>query len=226
MQTVADAVVGPGLTRGLLVVASLLALLVAAALLLRQRDLKRMLAYSSLEHMGLLALAAAIGGPLALAAALLHVLCHGLAKASAFVTAGRIVELEGTSAITDVRGLLARRPGVAVPFLVSIVALLGFPPFGLFFSEVAILVAGVRAGMVWQTAAAAALVLVALAAVARHCSRMLLGGGAGSPARDRDAHGPRAPLVMALSATAVVGFLGGGVAALLVTAAGALGGAS
>ena len=83
IQAVADIVLGPGLMRGLLLTAGLASLTVAAALILRQRDYKRMLAYSSIEHMGLIAVGAAVGGPLASAAVLLHVLGHGLAKATA-----------------------------------------------------------------------------------------------------------------------------------------------
>ena len=143
VQAIAGPVIGPGLMRGMLVTAGLLSLAVAAALTIRQRDLKRMLAYSSIEHMGLLALAAAAGGVLALSAALLHVLGHGLAKSSTFVVSGRILATEGTTSTTEIRGLLTRRPGVAVPFLVGMVALLGLPPFSLFFSEVAIVIAGV-----------------------------------------------------------------------------------
>jgi hydrogenase-4 component F len=96
--------------RDLLAVAGLLSLLVAAALVINQRDYKRLLAYSSIEHMGLLALGAAIGGPLALTAMLLHLFGHGLAKASTFIVAGRILSAEGSSRIGDVRGLLGRRP--------------------------------------------------------------------------------------------------------------------
>ncbi len=97
VQAVVDPVVGPGLMRGMLVTAGLLSLAIAALLILRQRDLKRMLAYSSMEHMGLLALAAAIGSTLALSAALLHVLGHGLAKSSTFVISGRVLSTEGTT---------------------------------------------------------------------------------------------------------------------------------
>ena len=147
VQAIAAPVIGPDLMRGMLVTAGLLSLAVAAALIIPQRDLKRMLAYSSIEHMGLLALAAAAGGVLALSAALLHVLGHGLAKSSTFVVSGRILATEGTTSTTDIRGLLARRPGVAVPFLVGMVALLGLPPFSLFFSEVAIVIAGVERGL-------------------------------------------------------------------------------
>ena len=89
IQVISDAVLGPGLMRGLLLVGGLLSLLVAATLIITQRDYKRMLAYSSIEHMGLLALGTAIGGPLAIGAVLLHILGHGLAKATAFIVAGR-----------------------------------------------------------------------------------------------------------------------------------------
>ena len=95
VQAIAGPVIGPDLMRGMLVTAGLLSLAVAAALTIRQRDLKRMLAYSSIEHMGLLALAAAAGGVLALSAALLHVLGHGLAKSSTFVVSGRILATRG-----------------------------------------------------------------------------------------------------------------------------------
>jgi hydrogenase-4 component F len=239
VQAIIDPVIGPELMRRLLVTAGLLSLAVAAALILRQRDLKRMLAYSSIEHMGLLALAAAIGGTLALAAALLHVLGHGLAKSTTFVVSGRILVVEGTTQLAEIRPMLARRPGLAVPVLLGMTALLGLPPFSLFFSEVAIVVAGFQAGMGWVMGVAVALVLMLFAGLARHTSTLMFGpspegspSAAGPPTRpdetpltpDRSAHGPRMPLVVALGVTAVVGFVGGPVATLLAEAANVLGG--
>ena len=109
-KAVVDLAVGPGFARGLLVIVALLSLAVAASLLLTQRDYKRMLAYSSLEHMGLIALGAAAGIPLAIAAVLLQILGHGLAKSVLFLTSGEIMAAEGTSQIDGVRALLARRP--------------------------------------------------------------------------------------------------------------------
>ena len=87
VKAIADLALGAGFARTLLVVLALASLLLAASLLIRQRDYKRMLAYSSIEHMGLIALGAAVGGPLALAAVLLHMLGHGLVKGSLFVSA-------------------------------------------------------------------------------------------------------------------------------------------
>ncbi|MGA8247513.1 MAG: proton-conducting transporter membrane subunit [Nocardioides sp.] len=225
VQAVARPVIGLGLMRGLLIAAGLLSLAVAGALVLRQRDLKRMLAYSSIEHMGLLALAAAIGSPLAIGAALLHVLGHGLAKSSTFVVSGRILVAEGTTSISEIRTLLRRRPGVAVPFLCGMVALLGLPPFSLFFSEVAIIVAGVQRGMGWVMSVAVLLVLVIFAGLSRHLSDMVFGSGAAPVPEvvDRTAYGPRLPLVLALGVTGVIGFAAGPFATLLTRAAAALG---
>ena len=146
IQAISTAVIGPDFLRGLLVAAGLLSLAVAAALMLAQRDYKRLLAYSSIEHMGIMALGAAVGGTLATTAVLLHMLGHGLVKSTMFVVAGRILAAEGSSRIDDVHGLLARRPDLARPLLAGTAALLGFPPFVLFFTEVAIVIAGWATG--------------------------------------------------------------------------------
>jgi hydrogenase-4 component F len=170
---------GAGFTRVLLAGIALLTLALAAGLLLAQRDYKRMLAYSSMEHMSLIALAAAIGSPLALAAGLLHIAGHGLAKATAFCASGRILWLRGTSKIGRVRGLLAQSPWLGALFGLAVVALLGFPPFSLFASELGIARAGFAAGagLGWVTAAALLLVLIAFASLATRTARMLLGPG-------------------------------------------------
>jgi len=229
VQAVVNPVLGPGLMRGLLLTAGLLSLAVAAGLIIAQRDLKRMLAYSSIEHMGLLALAAAIGGTLAIAAALLHVLGHGLAKSSLFVVSGRILAVEGTTQIAGIRGLLTRRPAVAVPYLAGMAALLGLPPFSLFFSEVAIVIAGFQAGLGWAMAVAVGLLLVLFAGLARHSANMTLGQDSATPADltrlDPTPHGPQLPLLLALGVTAVIGFATGPLSTLLTQAASLLVGA-
>jgi len=238
VQVIADVVLGPGLVRGMLLVGGLGSLAVAAALVLRQRDYKRMLAYSSIEHMGLLAIGAAVGGPVALAAVLLHVLGHGLAKASLFVVAGRILAAQGSTRVADVRGLLARRPDLAIPYLAGMAALLGFPPFALFFSEVAIVVAGWQAGLGWAMGLALGLLLVLFAGLARATAAMLLGAPAadtaaadGEPAHAAADHpvdlaasrGPGVPIVLALAVTAVAGLLAVPIGTVLVRAAAAVG---
>lgn len=206
LQAVSDAVTGPTLMRVLLIGGGLLSLVVATALMLGQRDLKRMLAYSSTEHLGLMAIGAGIGGPLALAAVLLHALGHGLSKAVLFVTAGRILDETGTSRIPEIRGLLEQRPRLAWPLLVGMGTLLGLPPGALFFSELAIIVAGWQRGLGWVAVATAALLALVFAALAKHTLGMTLGAGEdGVPPARRT--GGLLPLGLALVAASLLGVL-------------------
>src|SRR5439155_18454737 len=134
LKVIADAALGPAYLRTLLLIIALTTLAVAAILLIGQRDYKRMLAYSSMEHMGLIALAAAIGTHLAVAALLLHMAGHGLAKTVAFLSSGHILHRHHSSQITDVRALATRMPSLAGLFGLAVLALLGFPPAPLFAS--------------------------------------------------------------------------------------------
>lgn len=189
VKAIADAALGAGFARALLVGMALASLVLAASLLLAQRDYKRMLAYSSIEHMGLIALAAAIGSRFALAAALLHMLGHGLAKGVLFLGAGRMLQVTSTTRIDRVRGLAARQPMLAGCVGFGVLALIGLPPFSVFASELGIAQAGFDSPLGWATAIALLLVLVIAAALIGHTSRMLLGepapsltGGPGTPA--------------------------------------------
>ena len=230
VRTISDAVLGEGMMRWLLIVGGLLSLLVAALLLLTQRDYKRMLAYSSIEHMGIVAIGGAIGGPLATGAVLLHMLGHGLAKATLFVVAGRMLALLGTSKIDEVSGLLSRAPRLAAPYLVGSAALLGFPPSGIFFSELGIVVAGWQAGLGWVVGVMIALVLLVFAALGRHILAMMLTRhretSSGAPDTDHDhgsPDGPMVPLWAALTAVALSGALAWPLVGVLRDAALALG---
>lgn len=175
LKAIADPALGAGYPRTLLLVMALATLALAALLLIGQRDYKRMLAYSSMEHMGLIALAAAIGTPLAVAALLLHMAGHGLAKTVAFLSSGHILHRHASSRIGDVRALASRMPLLAGLFGLAVLALLGFPPAALFASELGIARAGATAGFGWVIAAGLTLVVAAFAAIAVHTGRMLLG---------------------------------------------------
>jgi hydrogenase-4 component F len=223
-KAITDAVLGPGYTRTVLLVAALASLVVAALLLIAQQDYKRMLAYSSIEHMGLVALGTATGSRLAITAVLLHVLGHGLGKAVAFCGAGQLLHLSGSSRITAVRGLAARHPALAGAFGLAVVALLGLPPFSLFASEIGIARAALTGGTGWATAAAFILVLVAFAALTRNSAGILL-GAPDPPAADppTGTSQPRvaaiAPLALGLAAAAALGISLGPLRQLLDSAA-------
>jgi hydrogenase-4 component F len=181
VKAVSDGTLGPTFGRVLLAALAIASLLVAASLLLGQRDYERMLAYSSTGQLGLVALGAAIGGPLALAAVLLHLLGHGLVKSVLFLGAGRIRQLTGTSRTDGVRGLAARHPMLAGAVGAGVLALLGLPPFSLFASGLGIARAGFAAGLGWLVAVALAAVAAIAVALIAHTSRMLLGEPPDSP---------------------------------------------
>ncbi|MFC5928951.1 hydrogenase [Cryobacterium melibiosiphilum] len=253
IQTITNLVIGPDFLRTMLSIGGLLSLAIAASLLIRQVDYKRMLAYSSIEHMGLMALGVAIG-PAALPAVLLYMLGHGLIKATLFVISGRILHIEGTPVIANVRALLARRPGLAVPWLVAMAALVGFPPFSIFFSEVGIIMAGWAEGMGLVVMIALFLLLVIFAGLTRLTMGMVLGSpapvaevasatgsipsgstqsittirtGSGDETllvRDFSTHGPILPIILALAVTASVAFIAHPIGDLLERAVAVLGG--
>jgi hydrogenase-4 component F len=113
----------------------LISLLFAAFMLYRRRDIKRLFAYSSIEHMGLATFAFGIGGPLANFAGLLHMTMHSLIKSAIFFTVGHIAQVKGTQRLADIGGLSATHPVLAFGFALGVIAIAGLPPFGMFTSE-------------------------------------------------------------------------------------------
>ncbi|HEX6870339.1 MAG TPA: proton-conducting transporter membrane subunit [Micromonosporaceae bacterium] len=227
LKVIADVALGPAFLRTLLLILALATLALAALLLLGQRDYKRMLAYSSMEHMGLIALGAGVGSQLAVAAVLLHVAGHGLAKTTAFLGSGHILHRHGSTEISAVRGLGAQAPLLAFTFGVAVLALLGFPPAAVFASEVGLARAGAAAGLGWAIAAGYLLALVAFVAIAARTGRMLLGNpadpDADGPAPARFTTGAAAPLLAGLAAVTVLGVTTGPLSTLLTTAASIVG---
>ena len=210
-RVIAVSALDPAFVRTLLLVVGIGSVLFAASLMIAQRDYKRLLAYSSMEHMGLVAIGMAVGTPFAIAALLLHVLGHGLAKAVLFCASGQVLELTGTTRMAGVRGLLVRRPMLAGVFALGIAALLGLPPFSLFVSELALARATADAGLAWVVGVALVLLLVVFVAIARPVAGMLFGpaddpedGGAATSRVARPASST-VPLVLGLVALVVIG---------------------
>jgi hydrogenase-4 component F len=128
-----------------LLVIGLFSMLVAALFLLGTRDFKRMLAYSSVEHMGILSIGAALGAP-GLAAALFHVWSNGLTKGALFLSAGNIRRAAGSASMDDVRGMALLTPRSAAIFVAGMFAVTACPPFGPFFSELRVVRAALASG--------------------------------------------------------------------------------
>ncbi|MGE5246222.1 MAG: proton-conducting transporter membrane subunit [Betaproteobacteria bacterium] len=173
-KTVVDAVVSPGFTNALLIGFGLLSVAIGALSLVVQRHYKRMLAYSSVEHMGLVAIGLALG-PLGAFAAWLHVLNHAVAKSASFLAAGRILRRYDRTEIGDVTGLLRVMPWTGALFAAGILALVGLPPFGLFVSEFLLVRAAVLTHKTWLAAIVLVLLLAAFVSLLKHLNRMLYG---------------------------------------------------
>ncbi len=126
------AAIAPG---RLMVVMGLSSLIFAALMLYRRRDIKRLFAYSSIEHMGIITFAFGMGGPLANFAGLLHMTMHSLTKSAIFFAVGHIAQAKGTQKIADLRGLTATHPALGWGLVMGVLAIAGLPPFGIFMSE-------------------------------------------------------------------------------------------
>jgi len=127
-----QAAIAPG---PLMVTLGLLSLIFAGFMLYRRRDIKRMFAYSSIEHMGLITFAFGMGGPLANFAGLLHMTMHSLTKSAIFFAVGHISQAKGTQKLSEIRGLTESHPLLGWGLVLGVVAIAGLPPLGIFMSE-------------------------------------------------------------------------------------------
>jgi hydrogenase-4 component F len=156
----------------------LLSVVLAAFFLWRQRDIKRLFAYSSVEHMGIIAFAFGMGGAVATFAALLHMTVHSLTKSAIFFTVGHAAQKAGSQRIEDIRGLLALNPTIGWGLMLGSLAILGFPPFGVFASEFLILTTAMKQ-QPWATPILLGALGVAFAAIFSRTQSMVLGQPAG-----------------------------------------------
>ena len=175
IKPIVDTAVGSAFLRTALLATGLATLVIAALLLTVTTDLKRMLAYSSMENMGLIAIALAAGTGVAVAALLLHVLAHGVGKTVLFLAGGQLQAAHGTTAIGEITAVLGRSRLVGGSFAVGVVVLLGLPPFAMFASELAIARSLADAQLAWALGVALVALLVAFAALIANSGRILLG---------------------------------------------------
>ena len=135
VKVLVDGALDPNFSGRLLMGFGVLSLLVAAFSILRQRDVKRLFAYSSIEHMGLATFAFGIGTPLASFAGLLHMISHSLTKSAVFFSVGQAVQSIGSREIQRIRGLLELSPFLGWSVMLAVLFILGMPPSGIFLSE-------------------------------------------------------------------------------------------
>ncbi len=185
------AALGPAFSSTLLVFFGLLSLVVALPFIVAQGDLKRLLAYSSIEHLGLATLALGFGGHLALLGFTLHLVSHALAKSTIFLAAGQLVAERGSRRIGRLTGSLGRSPADGRALVVAALVLAGLPPSGMFVAELAILWGGVQAGWGLAAAGAAEILALAVAGLLFHVIRVAVGpGGPAAPGQAAAGRGP------------------------------------
>ena len=172
---IATRALGYGFSGTLLLIFGFLSLATAAAFIILQKDYKRLLAYSSIEHMGIIAIGFGIGGPLAIFGALLHMFNHALTKSLMFFGAGNVLMKFKTKNIAEVRGIATLMPATAILFLAGAFAITGSPPFSIFLSELTILMAAISQGNYLVCALYLVLLTAIFAGFIYYAGRMIFG---------------------------------------------------
>ncbi len=201
-HTIAQGACGPAFSSGLLLAFGLVSVVVATPFILVQHDLKRLLGYHSVEHVGIVALGLGFGGRLGTYAALLHVVNHGVTKALAFLIAGDAIGRYGTRDMRAMRGFLEVAPVAATFLLMGAFSLAGTPPFSIFVSELLVVQAGLAAGHPVAVAVFLAMVVIIFAGLIHHVGQLAF-GAPGGVERVREARSPL--LGMALLAAVMLG---------------------
>jgi hydrogenase-4 component F len=198
---------GSGFPRDTLLAFGVASLLLAALYVFGQRDIKRLLAYSSVEHMGILAVGVSFGAPVALAGVLLHVLAHAAAKGNAFMGAGVFTVKYGTKQISALGGGLDLLPWSGPLFLLAVFALSAMPPSGIFRSEFQIVYGGLGSGNYAAAAVLVVLVTVAFFGLTTSATRMLFTPASTASARALARSEPSAWMVVPVVAGVAVLFI-------------------
>lgn len=179
----------------------LLSILVASFSMLRQKDIKRMFSYSSIEHMGIATFAFGLGGPIATFGALLHMLVHSLTKSSIFFTVGHASQMHDTQEMSKIRGLIRGNPLVGWGLMLGVLAIVGMPPFGVFTSEFLILTATMKDAPLMTPFLLLGLG-VAFAALLRRVQPMVAGG---IPSWQHPLKASHAPVILHMVLVLVIG---------------------
>ncbi len=208
---VASGSLGPAFPDDLLIGLGLLSMGIAAASVYFSKDMKRMLAYSSVEHMGVVSIAVGFGGFLGLFAGLFHIINHATAKPLMFFASGKVSQRYDTKMMADIRGIVRVMPVTAVLMLVGGLTTVGLPPFSIFLSEFLALTAGFAEGQFVAASLMIFLLVIVFAGFLRHLVRMVFGNPketgrnvAAHSLAGQDELGALATLPMVLLATIVV----------------------
>lgn len=197
-------IVNPGFASTIMLIFGLLSLGAAAFFIVSARDLKRMLAYSSIENMGLIAIGFGIGTPIAIAGAVVQMVAHSITKPILFFSAGNIIQSYGTRDISKIRGVGKTMPLTSGLMAAGTLAIVGCPPFGVFVGEFTLLFGSVDAGMVWVTVLMILLLAIVFAGFVKQVFPMLSGEPEGQVENHRGIC-RHLPIVVLLGCTLFIG---------------------
>jgi len=186
LLAVNPAAIAPG---PLMVTMGLISAVFAAFMLYRRRDIKRMFAYSSIEHMGIIVFAFGMGGPLANFAGLLHMTMHSLTKSAIFFAVGHIAQVKGTQKIADIGGLTVTNPVLGWGLVLGVVAIAGLPPLGIFMSEF-LVVSSTFARQPWLVLILVVAIIVALGGLFLRLNTVVFGEPRGATAKAEASYVP------------------------------------
>jgi hydrogenase-4 component F len=195
---VASGTLGASLPSELMVILGLLSMGIAAASIYFQKDMKRMLAFSSVEHMGIVSLAVGFGGFIGLFAALLHIVNHAIAKPLMFFASGAVSQRYETKVMAEIKGVIKTMPVTGAVLLVGGLAIAGMPPFNIFLSEFLVFTSGFGSGQFLAASLMILLLVVIFAGFLRHLVPMVFGSPSGRGVVERP--GERGVGVLALVA--------------------------
>ena len=203
-KIVTSTAIGEAFSNELLVILAVVSIGIAAASIYFQKDMKRMLAYSSVEHMGLVSLGIGFGGLVGIYGAILQIINHAIAKPLMFFASGTVSQKYETKVMSKVKGVIKVMPITGALFLIGGFALVGMPPFNIFLSEFLILSSGFQSGQFLAVSIVIIFLVVIFAVFLRHLIKMIFG----SPAVEmkKDEMGKLAIIPMAILGTLVIVF--------------------
>lgn len=172
-KEITDVAAGSGFSEKLLIAFGLFSVAVASLIIFTQKNYKRLLAYSSIENMGIAALGFGFGG-IGIFAAILHMIYHSLLKSALFLSAGTIFLKYSSTKIINVRGAIRALPVTSILFMIGVFAVIGTPPFGIFLTKIFIITAGIKAH-IYISVVAILLIAILFAGFFKHVTAMVFG---------------------------------------------------
>lgn len=203
---VTSGTLGPAFSNQLLVILAVVSIGIAAASIYFQKDMKRMLAYSSVEHMGIISLGIGFGSMLGIYGAILQLINHALAKPLMFFASGTISQKYETKVMSKIKGIIRIMPVTGTLFLIGGFALVGMPPFSIFLSEFLVLGAGFQSGQFLVTIIVISFLIITFAVFLRHLIKMTVGNPMTEMKKDDMGKLAIVPMVILASLVIMFGF--------------------